>query len=134
MFDSTLDFLSKIAAGEDTNLELLEIVFRNDQPLIANAGRAAPEIAEVFCSMANTEGGVVVFDIRNDGAVVGILPEKKSILEQFVVNIGLNNCRPLIEPVLDWVQLPDDSETIKICLKVDIPKSKFKIPVACITH
>ena len=127
MYEDSHVLLSEIAAGEDTFLELKEVVFRKNQILIGDAGRAAPEIAEVFCSMANTEGGVVVFGIRNDGAVVGILPEKKSILEQFVVNIGLNNCRPLIEPVLDWIQLPDDSETMKICLKVDIPKSKYYV-------
>ncbi len=127
MYENIQSLLSEIAAGEDSFLELKEVVFRGNQILIGDAGRAAPEIAEVFCSFANTEGGVVVFGIRKDGGVVGIPSEKRGILEQFVVNVGLNNCRPLIEPVLDWLQLPDDNQTMKLCLKVDVSKSRYYV-------
>jgi ATP-dependent DNA helicase RecG len=127
MYEDIQTLLSEIAAGEDTFLELKEAVFRGNQILIGDAGRAAPEIAEVFCSIANTEGGVVVFGIRKDGAVVGIPTEKKDLLEQLVVNVGLNNCRPIIEPILNWMQLPDENQILKICLKVDIPKSRYYV-------
>jgi ATP-dependent DNA helicase RecG len=127
MYEDIQTLLSEIAAGEDTFLELKEAVFRGNQILIGDAGRAAPEIAEVFCSIANTEGGVVVFGIRKDGAVVGIPTEKKDLLEQLVVNVGLNNCRPIIEPILNWMQLPDENQMLKICLKVDIPKSRYYV-------
>jgi len=127
MYENIQALLSEIAAGEDTFLELKEVVFRGNQILIGDAGRAAPEIAEVFCSIANTEGGIVVFGVRKDGTIVGIEQEKRDILEQLVVNVGLNNCRPLIEPVLDWLQLPDDNDTLKLCLKVDIPKSRYYV-------
>ena len=127
MYEDIHTLLSEIAAGEDTFLELKEAVFRGNQILIGDAGRAAPEIAEVFCSIANTEGGVVVFGIRKDGAVVGIPTEKKDLLEQLVVNVGLNNCRPIIEPILNWMQLPDENQMLKICLKVDIPKSRYYV-------
>ncbi|MFH0997396.1 MAG: ATP-binding protein [Pseudomonadota bacterium] len=127
MYENIQTLLSEIAAGEDSFLELKEVVFRGNQILIGDAGRAAPEIAEVFCSFANTEGGAVVFGIRKDGGVVGISPEKRDILEQFVINVGLNNCRPLIEPVLDWLQLPDDNQTMKLCLKVDVSKSRYYV-------
>ena len=127
MYENIQTLLSEIVAGEDSFLELKEVVFRGKQILIGDAGRAAPEIAEVFCSFANTEGGVVVFGIRKDGGVVGIPPEKRDILEQFVVNVGLNNCRPLIEPVLDWLQLPDDNQTMRLCLKVDVSKSRYYV-------
>lgn len=127
MYENIQSLLSEITAGEDTFLELKEVVFRKNQILIGDAGRAAPEVAEVFCSMANTEGGVVVFGVRDDGIPIGIPLEKKGILEQFVVNVGLNNCQPLVEPVLDWLQLPDDSQSLKLCLKVDIPKSRYYV-------
>jgi ATP-dependent DNA helicase RecG len=127
MYEDIQTLLSEIAAGEDTFLELKEAVFRGNQILIGDAGRAAPEIAEVFCSIANTEGGVVVFGIRKDGAVVGIPTEKKDLLEQLVVNVELNNCTPIIEPILNWMQLPDENQILKICLKVDIPKSRYYV-------
>jgi ATP-dependent DNA helicase RecG len=119
--------LAEIVAGEDTYLELKEVVFKGNQIRIGDAGRAAPEIAEVLCSMANTQGGVVVFGIRKDGLIVGIPREKRDILEQFVVNAGLHNCKPVIEPILNWLQLPDESGAPRLCLKVDIPKSRFYV-------
>jgi ATP-dependent DNA helicase RecG len=127
MYDDIQTLLSEISAGEDAHLELKEVVFRGNQILIGDAGRAAPEVAEVFCSIANTEGGVIVFGVRKDGVIVGIPREKKEILEQFVVNVGLNNCKPLIEPVLDWLQLPDEAQSMHLCLKVYIPKSLYYV-------
>ncbi|MCF8039643.1 MAG: putative DNA binding domain-containing protein [Desulfohalobiaceae bacterium] len=127
MYDDIDALLSEISAGEDTFLELKEVVLRGNQILIGDAGRAAPEIAEVFCSIANTEGGVVVFGVRKDGAIVGIQADKRDNLEQFVVNVGLNNCRPIIEPILNWMQLPDENQVLKLCLKVDIPKSRYYV-------
>ena len=83
MYDDVQTLLLEIAAGEDTFLELKEAVFRGNRILIGDAGRAAHEIAEVFCSIANTEGGVVVFGVRKDGAIVGVPRDKKDLLEQF---------------------------------------------------
>lgn len=127
MYEDTQSLLSEIAAGEDTFLELKEVVFRGNQILIGDAGRAAPEIAEVFCAIANTEGGVVMFGVRKDGAIVGIPMDKRDLLEQFVVDVGLNNCRPIVEPILNWMQLPDENRMLKLCLKVDIQKSQYYV-------
>ena len=127
MYEDIQTLLCEIGAGEDTFLELKEVVFRGNQILIGDAGRAAPEIAEVFCSVANTEGGIVVFGVSKDAAIVGIPTDKRDILEQFVVNVGLNNCRPIIEPILNWLQLPDENQILKLCLKVDIPKSRYYV-------
>jgi len=127
MYDDISSLLAEIAAGEDTFLELKEVIFRGNQIRIGDAGRAAQEVAEVFCSMANTEGGVIVFGVRRDGVVVGLPQAKNDLLEQFVVNVALNNCRPQVEPVLDWMQLPDANGITKLCLKVYIPKSRFYV-------
>ena len=82
--------LASIRAGEDTELELKEIVFRGDRISFAREeGRATSRLAEVFVSMANTKGGVVVIGVRNsDRMPVGIEPEKRDLLEQFVVQCG----------------------------------------------
>lgn len=127
MYDEVTTLLAEIAAGEDTYLELKEAIFKGNQIRIGDAGRAAPELAEVFCSMTNTEGGVVVFGVRKDGFIVGVPQDKQDVLEQCVVNAAVNNCKPQIEPVLNWIQLPDSEGSLKLCLKIDIPKSRFYV-------
>ena len=99
---NTSALLSSIRAGEDTEPELKEVVFRGDRVLFASEeGRSGPRLAEVFVSMANTRGGTVVMGVRDsDRAVVGIDPGKRGLLEQFVVNVATNNCNPMIVPAL----------------------------------
>ena len=78
--------------------------------------------------MANTKGGVIVMGVRDrDRMPVGIDPEKRDLLEQFVVNVALNNCKPIIVPGLDWEYLPGEDGVPKLCLIVEIPMSKFDI-------
>ena len=90
--------VSAIRAGEDTELELKEVVFRGDRlSFAAEEGRAASKLAEVFVSMANTRGGTIVMGVRDsDRAVVGIDPEKRDLLERFVVDVATTNCVPMI--------------------------------------
>ena len=58
--------VSAIRAGEDTELELKEVVFRGDRLSFgADKGRATSKLAEVFVSMANTRGGTI-FAAQND--------------------------------------------------------------------
>ncbi len=53
--------LSSIRAGEDTELELKEVVFRGDRIAFgSDPGRASSKLAEVLVSMANTRGGTLV--------------------------------------------------------------------------
>jgi len=73
IYDDKAELLAEIAAGEDTLLELKEVVFKGDQVRFAGeAGRAPKVIAEVFVSMANTEGGLVVFGVSDDASIPGI--------------------------------------------------------------
>lgn len=68
--------IASIQAGEDTELELKEVVFRGNRVAFArDESRAGPRLAEVFVSMANTRGGTVVMGIRDtDRTPVGIDP------------------------------------------------------------
>jgi predicted HTH transcriptional regulator len=128
MYDNIDELMREIAALEDNYLELKEIVFRGDQIRFGNEeGKAPNRLAEVFCSIANSEGGVVVFGVRDDGAIIGIDPTKRNLLEQFVINVALNNCKPMLEPVLNWINLPDEAGILRLCLKTDIPRSRFYV-------
>ena len=121
--------MSSIRAGEDTGLELKEVVFRGDRVSFASEeGRAAPKLAEVFVSMANTRGGTVVMGVRDsDRAVVGIDAGKRDLLEQFVINAATNNCNPMIVPALDWEHLPAEDGAPKLCLIIEIPRAAFDV-------
>ena len=129
MTTDTKTLLSSIRAGEDTELELKEVVFRGDRVAFgSDPGRASSKLAEVFVSMANTRGGTLVMGVRDaDRVVVGVDPRKRDLLEQFVVNVATTNCNPMIVPGLDWEYLPDDGGEPRLCLIIDVPASRLDV-------
>lgn len=130
MYTDKDELLLEILAGEDTLLEFKEVVFKGNQIRFASEeGKAPKVIAGVFVSMANTEGGVVLFGVNKYNEVVGVDEGKKDILEQFVVNCALNNCEPKgsIEPILDWRYLPNPDGEDRLVLQVTIPKAQFYV-------
>lgn len=128
LYDDKSELRQEIAAGEDTLLEFKEVVFKGDQiRFAAEEGKASKVIAEVFVSMANTEGGLVIFGVNKHNDVVGFDPAKRGILEQFVVNCGRDQCEPPVEPRLDWTLLDDAHGVERLCLKVYIPKARFYV-------
>jgi len=134
MYDETTELLQEIAAGEDALLEFKEVVFQGEKEkrrvrFAGEEGKTTSVIAEVFVSMANTEGGVVLFGVNKHGRIVGIPPEGRDLLEQFIVNAVLQACVPPLEPspVLDWLMLPSEDGTSRLCLKVGIAKARFYV-------
>ncbi len=128
LYDDKNELLEEIAAGEDTLLEFKEVVFKGDQVRFASEeGRAPKVIAEVFVTLANTEGGLVVFGVNKYGDIVGIDAAKRDKLEQFVVQCALDHCVPRIEPSLDWVYLPGSDGTARLCLKVYISRARYYV-------
>jgi len=128
LYDDKHELMQEIAAGEDTLLEFKEVVFKGDQVRFASEeGKASKVIAEVFVSMANTEGGVVVFGVNKHQEIVGVDPAKRNLLEQFVVNCGLQSCEPPVEPRLDWVLLRGAEGVQRLSLKVYVPRARFYV-------
>lgn len=121
--------LASIRAGEDSELELAEVVFRGGRVAFGGGkGRAASELAEVFVSMANTRGGLVVLGARNsDRAVVGIQPDRRGAVERFVAKVAAERCEPTIVPGLDWEHLPGADGTARLVLLVRIPRSSREV-------
>ena len=120
--------MASIRAGEDTTLELKEVAFRGRRMLLGGDGtRPAARLAEVFASMANTEGGAVILGVRDDGVPLGIDRDKRDLVEQLVINAATENCRPMIIPRLDWELLPGEDGTSKLCLIIGIPASAYEV-------
>ena len=115
------ELLALIRAGEGTALELREAA----DPVGATEGRRADtDLAEVFVSMANTNGGLVVFGVRRpDGKVVGIEPERRDAAERFALHVASARCEPTILAEPDGVVLPDEGGIGRACLVVRIRPS-----------
>lgn len=130
MYKLPEDLMLEIQAGEDTYMEFKEVVIKGSQVRFASEeGKAPAVIAEVFVSMANTEGGTVLFGVDKHGGIVGVPEDKRDLLEQFVINRAINNCEPRgsIEPVLNWRYLPDSESSNRLILQADIEKSRFYV-------
>ncbi len=73
MYDTAEELLREIDAGEDSFLDLKEVAFKDRQVRFlaggsAAHGKATVELAKDLTCFANTEGGVIVFGVRDDGA------------------------------------------------------------------
>lgn len=115
------ELLALLRAGEGTALELREAA---DPGGVPDGRRADADLAEVFVSMANTNGGLVVFGVRRpDGKVVGIEPERRDAAERFALHVASARCEPTILAEPDWVVLPDEDGIGRACLVVRIRPS-----------
>ena len=115
------ELLALLRAGEGTALELREAA---DPGGVTDGRRADADLAEVFVSMANTNGGLVVFGVRRpDGKVVGIDLERRDAAERFALHVASARCEPTILAEPDWVVLPDEGGIGRACLVVRIRPS-----------
>lgn len=121
--------MASIHAGEDTELELKELIFKGNRIALGGSEtRPAARLAQVLVSMANTSGGHIVLGVRDgDRKPVGIDPGKRELVEGLVVNAASQNCIPMIVPRLDWEFLPDEDGEPKLCLIVEVPVSRFEV-------
>jgi predicted HTH transcriptional regulator len=93
MYDTPGELLREISAGEDSLLDLKEVVFKGKQARFvakgsASGDRAQIELAKDLSCFANTEGGVIVFGVRDDRERIGIPEEHMESLQQFIVNVA----------------------------------------------
>lgn len=119
------ELLAAIATREGTAPELREVVFRGKRVAFAGIeSSATTDLAEVFVSMANTNGGLVVLGVRErDRAIVGVAPERRKTLERFIVNIATARCDPQVVPEVFWRHLPDAAGAERLCLVIYIEPS-----------
>lgn len=119
------ELLAAIATREGTAPELREVVFRGKRVTFAGIeSSATTDLAEVFVSMANTNGGLVVLGVRErDRAIVGVAPARRKTLERFLVNIAITQCDPQIVPGVYWRYLPDAAGVERLCLVIHISPS-----------
>jgi predicted HTH transcriptional regulator len=122
MLDGTDDLLSKIRLGENSALELKQVVFRGDR--IAAPGQ--DDLADELAAMANTHNGVVVLGVDDKKReILGIPLERLDALEAYVREICNDSIKPPVVMRTQRIELPDAAGTPKPVLKVDIRRSLF---------
>jgi len=130
MYDTPEALLNEIRAGEDSLLDLKEVLFKGEQIQFARGeGRAQAELAKDLSCFANTAGGVLVFGVRDDGTVTGIPPERMDALRQLALHAALDSVEPPLGHLLvfDRVLLPDAAGVLRLCLKLEVRRARFNV-------
>ncbi|MEE8523239.1 MAG: ATP-binding protein, partial [Thermoanaerobaculia bacterium] len=132
MYDTPEELIREIEAGEDSFLDWKEVAFQGRQTRFVargSSGRATVELAKDLSCFTNSEGGVLVFGVRDDGERVGIAEEHMDDFQQFVVNVAQNNVEPPLGHLLlfDRVWLPDTGGISRLCLKLEIRKARYNL-------
>lgn len=125
MYDTATELMRAITAGEDSFLELKEVVVDGRRLLLAGEGQAGAWLARQICAFANTDGGVLVLGVSDERQVVGIPSGHIDDLQQLVVNAARSSCEPAADHLirLDAILLGDD----RLVLKVDIRPDYFAV-------
>ncbi|MBF0450278.1 MAG: putative DNA binding domain-containing protein [Candidatus Magnetomorum sp.] len=126
MYNTIEALLNEIQSGEDSYLDFKVVHFKGKQVYFSKE-KASQELAKDLCCFANSEGGVIVFGVRDDGERIGIDRDKISSLQQFIVNVAQNNIEPPMGHLLivDRILIPDSTGKEKYCLKLEIKKARY---------
>ncbi|MDI6792847.1 MAG: putative DNA binding domain-containing protein [bacterium] len=118
---SKSEIIEKLELGEDSFTEFKEIKFKDARIIGIHSMSMAAEIV----AFANTEGGIILFGVNDQGDVTGIPKEAMKTLEEWIANICQNNCDPPIRPAISKIMLPDSQKSNAAVLLLEVPKSVF---------
>ena len=90
------DIIRQMRLGEDSHWEFKEIEFVGNVPRSPRRGDLADELA----AFANTDGGVVLCGVTNNGDVQGMSREQMDALERLVVEVCTDMINPPVRPVI----------------------------------
>lgn len=122
MFDSQEELLSRIQLGEDSSLELKEVVLKGSRI----AGPSRNELADEIAAMANSGDAVLVLGVEDKTRdIVGMPLAALDTVETYVREICNDSIRPPV-PIRTYpMELPDTAGLSQAVLKVDVPRSLF---------
>ena len=108
MFDSLEELTEQISLGEDSTIE-----FKRELP-------ERKRFADEMVAFANTNSGVILIGVDDDGTIVGIDSQEMGRLEETVFQIGWNSIVPGV-PIITKKWRIDD----KNLLKIDVFRSQY---------
>ncbi len=129
MYDVPAELLAAIDAGEDSLLELKEIVVEGAKLVVADEGRAVPWLARQLSAFCNSDGGVLVLGVADDRRLIGVPDERIDDLQRLVIDAARDGVEPPADHLvrLDAMRLPGQGGETVIVLKVDIRPDYFAV-------
>ncbi len=121
MLDTAQELLEKIRLGEDSFLELKEVVFSGAKIKGPHPGGLADEIA----AFANARGGVILLGVDDHREIIGIPEERLDDVERYVVDIARDQITPPVYPIVERLELPASDGSVRPVIRVEIPRSLF---------
>ena len=123
MLDSPDELLRKVRLGEDSYLELKEVVFAGKR--VKGPGR--DQIADELAAFANADGGVLVLGVSDKTReVTGIPLGLLDVVEAYVSEVAHDSIEPPVQPIIEKVELPGDGgRPGGLVLQVEVPKGLF---------
>ena len=92
---------------EDSELEFKEVIFEGDRPVGPERGDWANEIV----AFANTDGGVILCGVSDDGKILGLSREKAKALEGLLAEVCRDRITPRL-PIRTYCREPEKDKTI----------------------
>lgn len=121
MYESPTELLEKIQLGEDSTIEFKEIRIPGSKVNSPKKNDIADEIA----GFANTDGGVILFGVADNGEIPGIPLEKLETVEEFLRNICTDLIHPTPSVIITRRSLPNLSGESRPIIQLVIRKGIF---------
>lgn len=121
MRSTSEDLLREIRLGEDSYLELKEVVLAGGRV----KGPQSKDLADGLAAFANSRGGSLVLGVRDDGEVTGIPKDHLDTVVTHVRNAFLDLVRPPLDVDLERLELPNSSGTMRCVVRVAVQQSIF---------
>jgi ATP-dependent DNA helicase RecG len=122
MLESIRQLLEAIELGEDSRLELKELLFSGTTWKAPKQDDLAAEIA----AFANAEGGVIVLGVHDTTReILGIPIQNLDDAETIVRDLLNDKLEPPLIASVRKTRLPDSAGVERAIIRIDIPKSLF---------
>lgn len=122
MLEPAADLLKRIQRGEDSFLEVKEVVFARGRLV----GPERKALADELAAFANAYGGHLVLGVRDEPReIVGIPVERIGVVESLVSEIAGDSIDPPLDVVTEHLALPDSTGTPQLVIMVFVPRSPF---------
>ena len=122
MLESPAEVLARIQRGEDSFLELKEVVFASGK--LKGPDRKA--LADELAAFANSRGGHLVLGVRDSNRdIIGIPRDRIHLVERFIAEVADQSVEPPLDVVTQHLSLPDATGVQQLVIQVFVPRSPF---------